>query len=223
MHVVGVDGCRQGWVVVRIGPEGALDAGCFARFDEVMRAHSDAAVVGVDMPLGLVDAGPREADRAARAFLTGQTSSIFSAPPRSALAARDYREAVVFSEAATGKGLSRQSFALFEKIREVDRFVADPRVMEVHPEVAFRCMSGGEPVGRKKSYGGMRRRLALLEAQGVALPESLGPADAIGIDDVIDAAAVAWTARRIARGEALRLPADDLQRDASGRSIAIWG
>ena len=41
------------------------------------------------------------------------------------------------------------------------------------------------------------------------------------IDDVLDAAAAAWSARRIAAGEAISLPAHP-PVDTRGRPIAIW-
>jgi predicted RNase H-like nuclease len=40
------------------------------------------------------------------------------------------------------------------------------------------------------------------------------------MEDVLDAAAVAWSARRIVTGRAARIPAEP-QRDGQGREIAI--
>ena len=45
-----------------------------------------------------------------------------------------------------------------------------------------------------------------------------GPATLMG--DILDAAAVAWSARRIAAGRARTVPAEP-QRDRAGREIAI--
>lgn len=42
------------------------------------------------MPLGLTDNSPREANRAARAFLVGKASSVFNAPARAVLVASSY-------------------------------------------------------------------------------------------------------------------------------------
>jgi predicted RNase H-like nuclease len=66
----------------------------------------------------------------------------------------------------------------------------------------------------------MRRR-RLLEQAGIVLPEDLGAASVVPPDDVLDAAVAAWSALRIARGEALTLPADP-PIDRSGRKVAIW-
>jgi predicted RNase H-like nuclease len=54
------------------------------------------------------------------------------------------------------------------------------------------------------------------------LPADLGDANAVGIDDVVDAAAAAWSAARIALGSARTFPASPQQRMPSGRVIAIW-
>jgi len=41
------------------------------------------------------------------------------------------------------------------------------------------------------------------------------------LDDVVDAAVVAWSATRIARGEAQSLP-EPPEHDSDGRPVAIW-
>lgn len=218
---LGVDGCRGGWVAVALNASGFVDAGYFASFAELMRAHAGALSVGVDMPLGLLSAGRREADAAARAWLRGQSSSVFAAPTRPVLAEREYTAANERSRRRDGRGLSKQSFHLFEKIREVDEFVADRRLHEVHPEISFRLMKGGVLPHRKKTFGGMRERWSLLETNGVVLPGDHPALAPIGIDDVLDAAAVAWSARRIASGAARSFPETTEQRDRSGRAIVI--
>ncbi|MGH3778212.1 MAG: DUF429 domain-containing protein [Pseudonocardiaceae bacterium] len=43
---------------------------------------------------------------------------------------------------------------------------------------------------------------------GIHLPDQLGDASNAGADDVLDAAAAAWSAHRIATGHADRLPAE---------------
>jgi predicted RNase H-like nuclease len=222
---IGTDGCSTGWVTIAITDEGFAEARHFPDFAGLVNAYADAAVIGVDMPIGLVDDCPRRADQAARAFLSGQSSSVFNAPPRAVLAAKDYEDAQKRCRRATGKGFSKQSFAIVPKIIEVDAFVADPRVYEVHPEISFRLMNDGKRLAhRKKTWGGLQRRLALLATEGIELPRDLSDANHVGIDDVVDAAAAAWSARRIASGSARRFPADEpAEKDVSGREIAIWG
>lgn len=221
---VGVDGCAAGWVAVVISDSGFVEARVFKAFAELMGEFAGAKVIAVDMPIGLVDKGDREADQAARNFLTGQASSVFNSPPRPVLAAKDYNEAQAISKQVNGKGLSKQSYNLLAKIVQVDAFAADARVYEVHPEVSLRLMNGGAALQfRKKSWGGMHVRLQLLERVGITLPADLGEVNAVGTDDVVDAAVAAWSGRRIAAGEARSFPEAGEQRDVSGRRIAIWG
>jgi predicted RNase H-like nuclease len=220
---VGVDGYAKGWVAVVINTRRFVRADCFADFADLLAAYPKAKVIGVDMPIGLVDAPYRMADGAARDFLKGQASSVFNAPVRAALAASTYEAANRMSVKISNKGLSKQSYALFAKIREVDAHTKDARIHEVHPEVSFRLMHGDRLAHGKKTWGGLQSRLALLQRHGIELAESLGDADVVGIDDVVDAAAAAWSARRIAKGKARSFPEQRTQRDVSGREIAIWG
>ncbi len=54
------------------------------------------------------------------------------------------------------------------------------------------------------------------------LPEGLGAAvEKVPADDVLDAAAVAWSAGRIAHGQAVCVP-DPPQTGDRGQPIAIW-
>ena len=220
---VGIDGCSKGWVALRMNTRGVMDAGLFQDFSALMDAHRDAEVLGVDMPLGLCERGPRAADGAARAFLKGRASSVFNAPIRPVLSADTHAEATALSVRLTGKGLSQQSFNLLRKIREVDAFSHDPRLFEVHPEVSFQLMAGAPLHAAKKTWGGLQRRLALLATQGMVVPAMFEGAAHIGIDDVVDAAGAAWSARRIAQGKARPFP-ETTERTADGRRrIAIWG
>lgn len=219
---IGVDGCTNGWVAVAIA-EGFVRASVHRDFADVIDHYGEADVIGVDMPLGLVPSDRRDADREARRFLSGQASCVFPAPPRPVLEALDYGDACGIALRVSGKSISRQSYAIVEKMRQVDAFAAEPRLFEVHPEVSFRLLGDARIPWSKKTYGGMRRRLSLLRSAGVELPDDLDEANAVGIDDVIDAAAAAWSARRIARGEARSFPEVPTQRDRSGRAIAIWG
>ncbi|MBO6936841.1 MAG: DUF429 domain-containing protein [Deltaproteobacteria bacterium] len=220
---VGVDGCREGWVAVAIDSKGFVEATTARTLADVIAAFPTAEAFGVDIPIGLVDE-VRDADASARSFLTGQSSSVFSAPPRSALAETHYEKANAAARRVTGRGLSKQSFHLFPKIRDADALLPNERLHEVHPEVSFRLMHASHaPAGRKKTWGGLMERLARLRAAGIVLPDDLGPVGEIGIDDVVDAAGAAWSARRIARGEARHFPAVVTQRDRSGHPITIAG
>jgi predicted RNase H-like nuclease len=194
VRVAGVDGTKAGWVAI------ILEDGRFSSDRLIQQIASDfselggVTVIGIDVPIGF---GPREADRAARAFLAGAASTVFSTPPRELL------------ERAFGPGLgiSAQAHALGPRILHVtQRAASDARIHEVHPEVSFRAMNDGRPLrDRKKSAGGALERMALLTRHGIELG-TLEDAAAAPLDDVLDAAAAAWSAQRIATGTASSLP-----------------
>jgi predicted RNase H-like nuclease len=92
-------------------------------------------------------------------------------------------------------------------------------VRVVHPEISFAELGGGEPVAAgKKTWNGQMTRRALLGAAGIDLPDVLAGAGTVPADDILDAAAVAWTASRIARGRASSPP----QFGEGGLPMAIW-
>jgi predicted RNase H-like nuclease len=112
-------------------------------------------------------------------------------------------------------------------VLEVDRWwraapPGGPRLVEVHPEVSFAAMAGRPLAHRKKSWAGALERWELLAARGVALRGACGEAGALAaVDDLLDAAAVAWTALRVARGAAVSHPCPP-ERTPDGWPAAIW-
>jgi predicted RNase H-like nuclease len=205
MYVVGVDGAKGGWVAVqlidgKLGPVSVF--GTFAALVEEAEGRADA--IAVDMPIGLPEDGDRPADYAARRFVGPRASSVFPVPPRWVLDAPDY-QALQALRPADAKGVSRQSYALIAKIKEVAEAVERaPRVYEIHPEVSFRALKGAVLEWPKKSYQGTTERLRLLAGIRISVP--LGRIDGCELDDVVDACVAAWSAQRIAMGEAQRLP-----------------
>ena len=208
MRVAGVDGTKRGWVAI------VLDDGRFAAdltcqpvdcdFAEV----GDAEVVAIDVPIGF---GPRKADDEARAFLVGAANTVFKTPTREQL----------LQKFRAGLGVSAQSHALGERILHLTQVArSDSRFREVHPEVSFRAMNDGRPLQyRKKSAGGAFERTELLRQHGIEL-DTLGPAAYAPLDDVLDAAAAAWSADRIATGTAQSLP--DPPEVIDRYPVAIW-
>ncbi|NLH82750.1 MAG: DUF429 domain-containing protein, partial [Phyllobacteriaceae bacterium] len=128
------------------------------------------------------------------------------------------------------KKVSKQAFALFPKIREIDRLLlgpTPPRLVESHPEVAFAVLNGGRAMTLPKKVkgrpnpAGLDERRAFLAAHGFD-PAILARAPrGAGLDDLIDACVLALVARRVARGEAVSFPSPP-ERDARGLPIAIW-
>jgi predicted RNase H-like nuclease/catechol 2,3-dioxygenase-like lactoylglutathione lyase family enzyme len=174
----------------------------------------DAEVVGVDVPIGLPEAGARRADEEARRFVGERASSVFPTPIRAVLEAPTYADARRVATELTGKSVSAQSYALGRRILEVDEYAhRDTRVIEVHPEVSFHELAH-RPLTSKHRLEGLVERRALLEDAGLDVPAT---APRIAEPDLLDATIVAWTAQRYARGDALPLPADHTERIG-----AIW-
>jgi len=234
--VVGVDGCKSGWIACWRSASRRLQAQVYADATALLAAHRDARVIGVDVPIGLSEHGPRASDALARQVLGGhRASSIFSAPVRGVLHARTQAEASALHKAIDGRGFGVQSFGILPKIREWDDALAADatapgRVREVHPELSFAAMNaaqGGDGKGlvaSKKSDDGHAQRIALLARHFPrrAIERLLADrASGVGRDDLIDALAVLWSAQRIERAQAHCLPPTPV-RDRTGLASAIW-
>jgi predicted RNase H-like nuclease len=230
---VGIDGCRGGWLAVHW--DGTAESFPVVHFlsniDELKL--STIRVCAVDIPIGFMDVavpGGRDAEKLARKFLKGKSSSVFSSPSRKALEAKDFEEALsinIKNSHPPGIGLSRQSAALIPKMSEVDRFMSpeiQDQIFETHPELAFAIMNGNLAVqSKKRRMIGRKERLELLLGNGFPSDKLLIPANTPRIwsqDDLLDACACAWSARRIAEGRAVSFPADP-PLDARGLRMAI--
>lgn len=182
------------------------------------------AVIAIDIPIGLPLVGARQADVAARLRVGPRRGSVFMTPIRSAIEAKSLAEANEVSRGVIGKGVSAQSFALARKILEVDRFVrnANRTVIEVHPEVSFRELAGYD-LESKHTWAGIHQRQRLLAKGGMRIQRDLGEAGRVaGIDDILDAAVAAWTAKRFHAGDASCIP--DIPEDFGdgGPTGVIW-
>jgi predicted RNase H-like nuclease len=215
MKVVGVDGCRGGWVACTLGLDGSPEPNFVLHTTFSSILGGDVDVIGVDIPIGIQQAGVRAADASARRFVGPRASSVFSTPPRAVLAAATYAEALRLSRGLAGVGVTKQAFALRQRILEVDRFAhRDARIVEVHPEVSFRRLAG-KPLGSKHTPDGVREREnAVLVACNTRVRGRVRRGLLV---DALDAAAAAWSAARYARGEAFPLP-----EGAEERIGAIW-
>jgi predicted RNase H-like nuclease len=225
-RVLGVDACAAGWVGIALTDQEARAhvAGDFQALVAAVHADGPLDVVAVDMPIGLPDAGLRRADVLARAVVGPRRSSVFMTPIRAAMEAPDYVSALAINKAAATAGISRQAFGLRPKLFQVERYVRATRlrVVEVHPEVSFATLAGGPVRARKSTWAGAMLRRRLLAEAGIAIPDDLGVAGhGAGVDDVLDAAAAAWTGRRVSRGESRPMP-DPPETFSDGLSCAIW-
>lgn len=145
------------------------------------------------------------------------------------LSASTHSEASAIGKRVEGRGLTIQAWGIVPKIREVDEFVranpeAGARVREVHPEVCFYFLGGERPMkaGKKEAAGREERAALLREHFGASVDKALADVRRLGCaaDDVLDAFAGLWTARRIQAGTAVRIP-ERMERDSHGLSMEI--
>jgi predicted RNase H-like nuclease len=222
--LVGIDGSKRGWIA-------AYDNGTQIRLEEHatldgLIADPWITVAVVDIPIGLPERGPRQADLMARKLLGGpRASSVFPAPVRAVLGADTRLEASRIWQSVDGRRCGAQTFAIVSRIRDVDLLMSpqlQQKIVEGHPEVSFAMMNGRRGLAHEKSRAaGKSERLNLLAAAFKPSDLSVMPLGPLSID-AADAVAMLWTARRIANGLAEWMPAMP-QVDSRGLRQEIVG
>ncbi|AKB18374.1 MULTISPECIES: DUF429 domain-containing protein [unclassified Methanosarcina] len=214
---VGVDGCRAGWVAVLLEGENESECSwkvelfpefsCLVDFLKNNYIQAEPFIL-IDIPIGLKTGGSGErlSDLGARRVLKARKSSIFPVPCREAIYAETYKEACEVNERLTGKRISKQTWHIVPKIRDVDSFLVEnenfrEKIREVGPEICFQAFTGFPmKYPKKKAEGFLERR----EALGNFCPfadEVIEYALAkyrrkdLAKDDILDALAAALTAK----------------------------
>lgn len=232
---VGVDGCPDGWVAVAYDDGEFAGASVHPTVDDLWAAHGDAARLFLDVPIGLrtESSEPRRCDTAARSVLSPRRHhSVFPTPVRAAAHEDSYAAAKATQERLTDGSLNRQTWGIAPKIAAVDdRLRSAGRAPEIarecHPEVCFWALAG-EPMRYSKTREPDRaywERVAALRTVEPDVYDHLWTATeagfdaAVATDDLVDAFAIALTAR--ADADRLRtLPADP-ERDDEGLPMEI--
>lgn len=230
---IGIDGCRGGWVWCgRL--DGRWQGGVVTRLEQLEPLEQiDLALI--DMPIGLIEQGDdeRRCDREARALLgRPRASSVFRPPCRGALEALDYAQACELNRAHTGVALSKQTWNISPKIRELDRLLAArrglrTRLREAHPELCLWALAGGQPMQHsKRTHRGRQERLTLLSALDHDAIEMIGSLErayvrrVLAVDDIVDAAVLALTALASMQVAPRCLPSEP-QLDATGLPMQL--
>lgn len=210
MTYIGVDGCRAGWFLVGLNNEGQSTFNLLTHITELDAYWSDAEMVLIDIPIGLRGRHPDErlCDKQARAVLgPGRGASVFPAPSRCALTGKTYQEANQRNKTCTGRGLSRQSYGILPKIREVDDYLRNTegrgKIHEMHPEVCFWALNDQSAMtSSKKTTKGYAERIAVLSryysqaSNVVEMAMHDYPGSKVARDDIVDALVGAVTARK---------------------------
>lgn len=234
VRAAGIDGCRAGWVAA-VAHDADTELRLFADLGAVVRWREHdtggAAVVGIDVPMGLPPrAGLRACDRAARRELGQRWMSVF-APPDRQLLGLDFASAraLVHRRRRTDPAgdhpvMTHQTMNIAPKVAEADRVLrADPGrqewCVEVHPELSFLALAGA-PLAPKRISTGFAQRLALVAEAFPDAPRRVAgvpwPRGVAAPDDLLDAYAVLWSALRFAGGPGRYRELGDGQRDEHG-------
>jgi predicted RNase H-like nuclease len=146
---------------------------------------------------------------------------VFPAPVRPVLEATSWEDACVRSRASAAD-VTKQTFAILPKIREVDALLQTrPElrevVREVHPEVCFSELAGASMTHHKASALGRkeRQRALALSFPQLRMIEKGWPRPRT------TARVACWSAIRLASGKGRSLP-EAVPRDITGLPMAIW-
>jgi predicted RNase H-like nuclease len=213
--IIGIDGCKSGWFSVWENHTGNIQSSIFPNLYDLNNffIHENHLIIGIDMPVILSDKNPRQADQLARKLLSKKASSVFSAPTPEMLEQPNYEKASSVSKRLFGKSMTLQSWYLFPKIKDVQTMIHHKKmnIYEIHPELSFRAMNNEKIILQsKKTYEGFSIRNSLLAKyfkvfnfQEIRMQyEKKDVMD----DDILDAFAVLWSAKRIQSNEASFLP-----------------
>ena len=172
MRAVGIDGCRAGWFYVLLQESSRYEIGAIDHIEKVTPWLAEDTLILIDIPIGLTDSpNGRQCDRQARKVLIPfRHTSVFSAPCRKAIQQHSYQEGSAVNFSVTGRKLSKQSWAISPKIKEVDDFLLSRelsvrrKIREIHPEVAFWSLNDHQPMAfNKKTVEGFEERRTLLK------------------------------------------------------------
>jgi predicted RNase H-like nuclease len=231
--IASVDGCKGGWVVAMSTGwpcEGLSGLFVCRDFRSVIAATERCGVVVVDMPVGIPSGSElRKCDIAAREALgPAGRSRVFLTPPRGCLKAETPEEFQRMHREVRGKGAALVVWGIVPKIREVDAVMRpelQERIVEFHPELVWKHLSGKVLESKHKQYGVAQRaelfKGGVRDINGLQMPAVPNGAK---MDDVLDAAVGLWTADCIVGGGDYnrRLPKEEPARDERGLRMEIW-
>lgn len=170
MTTAGIDGCKAGWFVV-VWNHSQPFFYLVKTTWELVEIIQQCDRVLIDIPIGISSTtASRECDRLLRKNMgTAYGSSVFNPPVRQALYVGSYKKACDINEQITGKRLSKQSWNISNKIREIDQMLFVERgirskIYESHPEWCFILLNDGKVLPhKKKTEEGKSLRLKVLE------------------------------------------------------------
>ncbi len=232
MKYAGIDGCKKGWVCICLDDNGQWEIGIYENIEEIFKKHKQIETALIDVPIGLPYKEKRACDTFCRKLLTKKrASSVFPVPSREAVYAIDYKEACLKNEEILEKKLSKQTWNISNKIKEIDKFLMKkPKyqyiLKEAHPELNFYGWNLDEPMAfSKKTLEGRKERAALLSKylkeseRIISFAQNHFKSSQINSDDVLDAMVLALSATK---SKALVSLPGYTEKDKQGLDMKIW-
>ena len=216
--VIGIDGCRAGWLTTKILDDQSLSFHLIKNLKDSYLKDPNLTHVGIDMPLELSPTGKRPAEVEARFLLKKRSCTIFSPPTINALECGSYLDACEINFRDCGNRISKQSWNLFPKIIEAHKFLENNSisklgVFEVHPELSFMAMNDMNLVeASKKTDIGKEIRIELIQkffpTFSFELVRNKYKKNQVLDDDILDSISVLWSTQRIVDNIAQFVPKD---------------
>lgn len=170
MKVVGIDGCKLGWIAVIMDSFDNWSVEVFGSIEELIHKLHSQDLFLIDIPIGLREDEKNErlCDLQSRKSL-GQPrgSSVFTVPSRTSIYCDTYEEANKMNKELVGRGIPKQTWGIVPKIKEVDTYIRNnieikERLKESHPEVGFWALSGRPMKYSKRKKEGYEERKKVL-------------------------------------------------------------
>ncbi|MFW5708329.1 MAG: DUF429 domain-containing protein [Bacteroidota bacterium] len=237
MYYTGIDGCKVGWLMVGLS-DSNFRYSLLTDINELSQMYPNPVRILIDMPVGLLHQGmkhfmQRPCDVAARKILGRKHSSIFSPPCMEALFKKSYEQASETNFRILGKKLSKQSWNIAPRIRQVNAFLhLNPlwrgHLLEAHPELSFQYLNNNIPLGySKKTPQGIAERLKILNGHYAGAEDCYDHMRSDNLlrgktqpDDMADALALAVLS--YVRKDRLQNISQHYLQDSLGNSMGIW-
>lgn len=231
---MGIDGCSYGYLGILIDKDKNLKVFLSKNIGKIFNHFSFQGKIFIDMPMGFEEEkGVRTCDQLARKFLGfPRSASIFNTPVRKALHCLSYPEANEINKDLSGKGLSKQSFYLFEKMRDLDTYIREnpnlcEQIHESHPEMLFKTLKGGNLQYSKRVKVGYLERLAILSKYildiDTIVKDIIGQLEGYPVkkDDILDSLVLVFGAYLSEKIGQIKLP-EEIEYDSYHLPMAIY-
>lgn len=171
MNVVGVDGCKYGWISINLKENLFWEVELFSNIEELLDYYKTSDLILIDMPIGLLSKSKDErfCDKEIRKALGyPRGMSVFGIPSRAAIYCESYNEGNNLNKMLMNKGISKQLWGIAPKIKSLDQYLIKNKILrekifESHPELAFMMIKGQPMHYNKRKNEGYSERLELLK------------------------------------------------------------